>query len=284
VADLSLETLGAADAPALLAVTRSIGWPYTLADWHTVLAAGIAFGYRARDSGVAASAVIFPHGPALTSIGMVIVTPPYRGRGLASALMRRCLTHLPAPTPPSMLIATAAGFPIYRRLGFTTVDHVRKLTARPRVPDPSPGGARGDIAPLAPSALAAAYHLDAEATGADRSLMLRARLAQGQGALIRRADGAATGFGLATKQGDVLVVGPLIGGDPEAAAALVAHLRASHGGPVRADVPAGQTRLLGLLADQGFEGDEVAPVMLLGAARLPGRRDQVFGAATLAFG
>jgi GNAT superfamily N-acetyltransferase len=285
VNDFTLSRMTVEDARALVAVTQSVGWPHTVDDWQTVLASGTTFGHRAPDGQVVASAAIFPHGPALASIGMVIVTPPYQGRGLARALMRRCLAHLPPPAPPSMLIATAAGFPVYRRLGFKTVDHVRKLAApaRARTPMSSPR-TRRDVSAMAAGDLESAQRLDGDATGADRRVMLRARLAQGSGALMRDGTDSPVGFGLATRQGDVLVVGPVIAPDADSAARLVAHLAAHHGGPMRIDIPARQVGLLARLADQGFEGTDEAPVMVLGADGLPGRRDQIFAAATLAFG
>lgn len=279
------------DLATLLAVSRSVGWPHTAEDWRTVIAAGPVFGHHAPTGELLSSAAVFPYGPALASIGMVLVRPEAQRRGLASDLVRHCVAALGTPAPPVTLIATQAGYPVYRRLGFEMVDRIVKLVA------PAGAGERGHAAgepgrpaiahlraPLVAADLHAIATLDADAAGADRRAMLAARIAQAGGACLAcDADAAPIGYAIATRQHEWLVVGPVVAADPALAAALVAHVRAGHAGPVRIDVPVEATALIGRLRAGGFEPADEAPVMLLGARTLPGRRERVGAVATRGF-
>src|SRR5215813_2072091 len=111
VSGYTLMPFGLDDTSGLLALSETIGWPHTLADWHTTLAAGMAFGHRSAQGEIVSSAVIFLYGYDLASVGMVLVKPTQRGQGLAKALMQRGLASLPSPASPVMLIATPEGFP-----------------------------------------------------------------------------------------------------------------------------------------------------------------------------
>jgi predicted N-acetyltransferase YhbS len=282
----SLVRLGLDDAAAAVGVSETVGWRHTVDDWTTALEAGVVFGHRRRDGTLLSTAGLFPYGPTLASIGFVVVRPDEQGHGLAAALMGRCLTFLPPPAPPAMLVATSLGFPLYQRLGFRTVGSVFKLTIEAQ----ALAGARrpaiaGTIEPLARGDVETIQRLDTEALGADRRRMLRARLAQAGGGLVVRSDaGTVTGYAMRTRQGDVAVIGPVITAGAAAAAALIGRLAEDHDGPVRIDVPAAQRALLEVLDAWGFERADEAPLMVRGAAALPGRRDRLFALAARAFG
>ena len=46
---LPLVQFTAADAPLLLELSESIGWPHEIGDWQTTVAASQVFGHRAAD-------------------------------------------------------------------------------------------------------------------------------------------------------------------------------------------------------------------------------------------
>jgi len=266
----------------LLALSTSVGWPHTIEDWRTVLAAGSVVGHREGEV-IVSSAAVFPYGepmvPPIASIGMVLVRPDHRGRGLARALMVRSLADLPASCAVT-LVATVEGFPLYRSLHFETVGEVdrfvgREVAGAERVTPFAPVGARD---------LDAICRLDAEAFGADRRRMLGARLAQASGSALATDGGQPVGFGLAVSQREWLLVGPIVAPDAETAAALVGHLAAGHSGVCRVDVPTSQERLPDLLAARGFARMSRQPTMLLGARALPGHRERLFAIASAGFG
>src|SRR6185436_5697982 len=107
-----------ADTAALRAVSGSAGWPHSVDDWRAVLESARVFAHRAHDGEVISSGAVFPLGPALAAIGMIIVKPAHRGRGLARAMMLRCLACLGSAPPAFVLIATPQGRPLYEHLGF----------------------------------------------------------------------------------------------------------------------------------------------------------------------
>lgn len=299
--DARLERVDASHLPELLEVSGSVGWRHTAQDWATALASGPVFGHRAAGGTLLSSAAVFPFGPALAAIGMVIVRPEAQRRGLAGALVKRCVAALGVPAPPVTLIATEAGFAVYRRLGFETVDHIVKLALPARAiggATRGAGAAHGAMAARGSDAAEARFAheraadadldavsaLDAGATGADRRAMLGARIVQAGGVWIARAaGGAAAGYAVATRQHEWLVIGPVVARDPADGATLVARAREGHDGPVRIDVPAGAADFIERLRALGFATAEPAPVMLLGGRALPGRREHVLAVATRAF-
>ncbi|HEX3178930.1 MAG TPA: GNAT family N-acetyltransferase [Methylomirabilota bacterium] len=258
-------------------------WPHTDEDWRAMLHAGRVVGHRLDSGEVVSTAAIFEYGPGLASIGMVVVKPAWRGHGLAGALMTHLLASRAVPPPPTILIATQQGFSLYRRLGFATVAHIGRLT---RTADhaPDPRQTRRGLAALCDSDMAAVRALDAEAVGASRARMLDARRSYARGASVLRGDdGSVAGFALATPQRDVLVIGPVVAPDADAAAALIEHVAAGHAGPVRVHVPTTQTVLLARLASAGFDSGTESPLMIHGDAALPGDRGRLFAVATQGF-
>jgi GNAT superfamily N-acetyltransferase len=284
MSDLEIVPLGEAEPSELRSVSERAGWSHTDDDWRAVARTGRVVGHRVGGRELVSTAVVFAQGPALASIGMVIVTPAWRGRGLAAALMGHCLSL--AGSRPVILIATRFGFPLYQRLGFRTIAHVRRLSGT--------GGAARALgrppAPVTVSALreddvAAMYALDRLVVGVDRAHVLEARRAYAHAAsALRDARDAVIGFTLATPQRGALVVGPLIAPDAASAAALVAHVAAGHAGPVHVDAPVEQAELATALGAAGFEVGPEAPLMMYRGDVLPGARGRLYGIVTRAVG
>jgi ribosomal protein S18 acetylase RimI-like enzyme len=271
----AIETLGPADSAALLALSETIGWPHTPEDWKVVLETAQVFGHRANGRSLASSGALFRYGATLASIGMVLVAPAHRRRGLARAVMEHCLVA--ASASAVTLIATPQGEPLYRTLGFVEVARIRRLVAdggSPSTPLPGLGGTEDEVA-----------RLDREAFGADRRAVLRTALARAAaGAGLRDARGGLRGFGVAVRQREMLAIGPVIAPDTADALALVRSLVAAANGRIRMDVPTGRTEFIEALGELGFRAFDDAPVMLYGGAALPGRRDRLHAIASRAFG
>jgi GNAT superfamily N-acetyltransferase len=262
-----------ADATELAGLSERVGWRHTPADWRTALASGAVFGSRDEDGSIISSAGIFAYGAELASIGLVIVRPEARRRGLARAAVERCLDVAGART--LMLVATAQGRPLYESLGFRAVEDVETLIAPAGV---APGGA---CPAMDAGRIPRALELDRQAYGADRGRMLRERWKQSAGAAILEDE---SGFAWSTLQRDLLILGPLIGQQEDGAARLAGHLARSHAGRVRIDVPVRQGRFMARLAAAGFAHHATRPLMIRGAEALAGERDRIFGLTTLAFG
>jgi predicted N-acetyltransferase YhbS len=198
----AIETLGRADAADLLALSGAVGWNHTSDDWRTILDAGRIFGHRATGGGLASSGALFDFGPALASIGMILVAPPHRRQGLARGMMQHCLAA--AGHRPVTLIATAQGEPLYRALGFAEVGRVCRMVA-----DVAPSGER--VPQASAVDLDDIARLDREAFGADRRRLLDALLRRSTAtAVVRDVRGGVRAFGIAIQQPTQLVVRPLI--------------------------------------------------------------------------
>jgi len=271
--------VGAEDAKRLVAVSESVGWAHRLEDWQGILESARVFGHRHADGDLISSGAVFPFGAALAAIGMIIVKPEHQGRGLARAMMDRCLGCLGSPAPVFMLIATPQGRPLYEQLRFEGVDHVQKLV-RAGVQSLRPA-IEGEIVPLDGLADDVLYRLDADAFGADRRRALASRIRCRRGGALLRRHGTVVGFGLSSGPGAMVPWAPVIAPDSAGAAALILHL-AEDEASVRIDVPVGQRELIAALVANGFEPGDVAPVMLLGGRRLPGRRERLFATANRA--
>ncbi|MFI9361628.1 GNAT family N-acetyltransferase [Kitasatospora sp. NPDC053057] len=74
--------------------------------------------WTARVDGAPAGACVTYDDGAATGVYWVTTLPDQRGRGVARAVLRTALAHA-HPDRPATLVATSAGEPIYRKLGFT---------------------------------------------------------------------------------------------------------------------------------------------------------------------
>lgn len=226
-----------------VALSRAAGWPHRTADWALLLELGS--GFVALEGGrVVGTAIHWPFGAAAGAVGMVIVDDGLRGRGLGRRLME---TAMAAGTGRRLrLVATEAGLPLYRKLGFhqTGMIHQHQGVASAA---PAAGAARIMDRPE-PEALA---RIDAVATGADRSAMLRALGRVGRVAVIE-AGGAVAGYSVLREFGRGHVIGPVIARDVAEAAALIGVWLADlQGAFVRVDVPE-EAGLAGLLGECGL--------------------------------
>jgi len=109
-------------------------------------------------------------------LAQIIVAEPYRNRGLGSK-MTQCLIDLVKPEVRSIsLVATDLGAPVYTKLGFRPVaEYSFFRRAEPLPPNPESG-----VADLNSSILGQVLELDLEASGEDRSLLIRDHLENGK--------------------------------------------------------------------------------------------------------
>ena len=79
------------------------------------------------------------------------------------------------------------------------------------------------------------------------------------------------------------MLGPVVATNPQDAANLVAHLTAGFPGRIKIEVPERHTNLMTMLTGAGFVVDSSRPLMLKNVEQLPGRRELLFGLASLGF-
>jgi len=147
---IRLRLLTARDLPFADAVRAAAGWNQTLDDWRRFLALEPEGCFLAEWEGKpAGTATTLIHGPELAWIGMVLVHPDSRRRGIGQALLRHCLEHLRQRGVGCIkLDATPLGQPVYERLGFRsewTLARWERASApavadAPHEPPPEPRG------------------------------------------------------------------------------------------------------------------------------------------------
>ncbi len=260
------------DAPELLALSESIGWPHTLEDWETAIACGRGFGHRDSHGRILSSAVLYSYGPNLAALAQVIVREEARGQGLGKRVVEACLDA--AGSAPVVLVATPEGFPLYKSLGFRTVENICRVAREV----PAGGGKetlRGARA-MAESDLKRALEWDRAAYRADRSCVLATRWKRSSGVMT------GSGFALKLRRREKWLIGPVIAASANDAEAMVLNLAAGLSEPVQLDVPESQTDLIQRLQRDAFSIVYERPLMLFGSDRHPGDRERVFALITLA--
>ena len=185
-------------------------------------------------------------------IGNLIVRPDDRGRGLGTTLMEAALSALVADGATTIwLTASAAGRPLYERLGFVAVDLVRRWRGR---------GGGTDAVVTGQVSLDEVARRDRAGWGDDRESILRATV--GRGELL--AEGG--GFLVLQPAPDGVQVGPWSCDNSVVAANLFSRARARVGGSreMFLDVPAANAAAVRLLGEQGFSVCGETLLMYLG--------------------
>lgn len=255
-----IEILSEADAAAGLARSTEAGWNQTVADWLLFLRRGTVYGVRDPDGRVIATAAILPYGRTAW-ISLVLVKAAERRRGLARALMARCLAQADAAGWQTRLDATPDGAAVYAPLGFRPTDELVRYR-RPSCSPPRQGVEIETSGPL--------LTLDREAFGLDRSALIHD--------LAARPDSAAWGDAAAcclVRDGRrARHIGPVYGREPEAVADLIGRVAAAEPGELIVDAYAGRERARTALETLGFAAERSFLRMVRGGEP-PGRSPEV---------
>jgi GNAT superfamily N-acetyltransferase len=220
---------------------------------------------------------------AFAYIGMMAVHPAFQRRGIGHALMRHLLAWLDARgTPMSLLDASAAGAPIYARLGFVECDKACTFQRR--------DGSRSTHCPdnvrlVRPQDLPALCAFDRPIFGADRSCMFRALLGDSAERvfLIHDEAGQLAGYVFARPAR----LGPWVVRRPQDAYAL---LQAALSLPYKAGptviVPKMNSVAQELVEQSGFQRESQPhhTHMRRGGAGLPGQRALIYGQTSFSLG
>jgi len=195
-----------AHLPDALALSQAAGWPHRLPDWALGLA--VSQGVVAIAQGrVVATGLCSFHGPVAT-LNMIIVDEAMRGRGLGGRVMERIIAL--AGDREMRLVATDAGLPLYRKLGFAETGRIVQLQGLARAARPEqPVG----VGPADTRALAA---MDQAASGMSRAPLLERIATTGE---TLTTEG---GFALLRRFGRGHVLGPVVARDAGSARALIA--------------------------------------------------------------
>jgi GNAT superfamily N-acetyltransferase len=164
-----------ADLPAAMRLKEIAGWNQTEADWRRFLECSPLGCFVAEiDASVRGTVATVSFEQRVAWIGMVLVDPEYRGRGLGTQLLRQAIDHLDELKIPAVkLDATPQGRPLYEKLGFVVEYEIERWTRR--APSFRPAKSQHAVtgASISPALLTTICSTDREIFGADRSVLLR---------------------------------------------------------------------------------------------------------------
>ncbi len=228
---------------------------FTRATFSTLLRSGASRPLVAEiDGRLVGAAAASCHGQA-GWVGHMVVAPEHRGRGIGGRLTAEAVQVLrSAGCATVLLAATPLGQPVYRRLGFVVDGWYRVFTGEPGLSvDP------GSLRALDGEDLEAILGLDRQATGEDRSALLRVLGTRGW--VERDAQGAPRGYCLLANWGR----GPVIALDSATAVSLLHRLLHAEGAGARMlQLPAGNRAGCRHLARIGLHETARYPRMRLG--------------------
>jgi GNAT superfamily N-acetyltransferase len=251
---IDIVELGVCDAQAGLVLSTEAGWNQNEADWRFFLAQGIVFGLRDGDR-LVATAALLPYSANNAWISMVLVTPSWRRRGIATKLVDACLAAATRRGLTTWLDATPAGAAVYGPLGFTPTLQLRRL----RLEKPMDTTATRPLSASGPVALIAR---DSVAMGFDRSSLLSefgrrsgSRVVSDTGSIALVRDGRTARH-----------IGPLLADRADQALALVDAITHSESGPWLIDAVHSQDEFLNGLVSSGWNIERPFQRMRFGPA------------------
>jgi ribosomal protein S18 acetylase RimI-like enzyme len=271
---LNLRPIGEEDLPFAMWLKEAAGWNQTEEDWRNFISFRPEGCFLAWDGDRRAGTVTtIVYQGTLGWVGMVLVAPELRGRGIGTALLGAALKTL-EDVETVKLDATALGRRIYTPLGFLDERVLERRVRAPASPLAAPLPEESRVRPLVDGDLPAVLALDREAFGRSREQLLEAwRGKAPQYARAFEESGRVRGFCLGRPGSRREHLGPLIAEDfGIARALLLSALRALEGRAVLLDVPQGSSSWLGLLDDLGFRTERPFIRMARGRDRFPGRQ------------
>jgi ribosomal protein S18 acetylase RimI-like enzyme len=273
---LRLEDLNFADSLRSLA-----GWNQTHVDWKRMLALAPEGCFLAEWHGEAAgTATTTTYGPDLAWIGMVLVHPKFRRRGIGRALMEHCLDYLEGRRVRCCkLDATPLGRSVYAGLGFQDEWTLRRWEGPP-LPSP-PTSPPAAIRSWREFDAAVVEPVDAAAFGVSRRALLEALSEHSLGRMVIESEGGQVcGFGL-LRQGSLAdYLGPVTAVSSEGASPLLEQLLASAPGEkVIWDIPDQNAPAVAWASSHGFTPARTLIRMFRGENRAPGNPRRQFAIA-----
>jgi ribosomal protein S18 acetylase RimI-like enzyme len=267
----------AADVPFADSLRAHAGWNQLPADWERFLATEPDGCFVAEWSGSpAGTATTIIYGAELAWIGMVLVHPDRRRRGIGQALLQRCIGHLRGRGVRCIkLDATPLGKPVYDGLGF---QDEWTLTRWERSGPPDPSAASDPTTRIRDWRETDADRLeriDTAAFGVSRRRLLAELGKQSRGALVAESEtGDPIGHGRLRQGARAFHLGPVVARSAETAIAIIEALLTRHvagaDGKIFWDIPDQNTAAVAWAGEHGFTIQRTLTRMYLGDNTAPG--------------
>ncbi|WP_082246044.1 GNAT family N-acetyltransferase [Bacillus gaemokensis] len=282
---MTIERIEEKDIPYLINLSESVGWDYSSEEIRTIFQSGIVYGGKNKQGEIIASAAIILYGEKLASIGMVIVNPQYKGKGIGRKITEACIRSVSEKTP-IMLIATEEGKPLYEKLGFQVVSHVLKYICNQYSVSKEYDRTENHIfVEYDEVDLCRIVKLDEGAFGVNRSNFIKKRIEQCQQCVVVKDKGNyIVGYGMSVQTPENRIVGPIVAPNDNIAIEVVHHLIKGYNGRLRIDVPEGNDAFMKVLETTGFQRVNQPPIMMKNGDQLLKRNGELYGIAAQIFG
>lgn len=279
---LEIRLLDERDIPGAMRLKELARWNQTESDWRRLLQLEPRGCFCVTLEGeVIGTTTTTAYGNELAWIGMVLVDPEHRRRGIGTRLMHAALDYLSERVTTVKLDATPDGQPVYENLGFKVESLVERWI-----------GIAHDTPVTGCATLEASMHgelfvLDRRAFGADRSKLIESLLADACVAptVVTAPDGRLSGYAFARRGSNAAYVGPLVTTDAEQSAPLLDGLLGQLAGQrVYVDLNTNFEKGAKVLAARGFVKQRDLLRMSYGAGSTAANSKSVFAIAGPEFG
>lgn len=268
----------------IVALSSYIGWDYNGEEIETIFDSGIVYGVWNRRKELIASAAIILYGEKVASIGMVIVHPDYKGRGIGKAITDSCIKSVSTQTP-IMLIATDEGKPLYEKLGFRAVSYVSKYICNSYNVNDYCIGNEDYIMNYEECDLEKIIKIDEDAFGTSRNEFLKQRIMQSdQCVVVKDTKENVVGYGISIQTPENKIIGPIAAKNDAMAMRIVHDLAREHHGKLRIDVPEGKKDFMKKLQITGFQKVNTPPIMMRNSDQFLKRNGELYSIAAQIFG
>ncbi|MBK5430832.1 GNAT family N-acetyltransferase [Bacillus sp. TH25] len=282
--EMRVERLRKGRIEDIVALSSYIGWDYNREEIETILNTGIVYGVVNEREELIASAAIILYGETLASIGMVIVHPDYKGRGIGKIITDSCVKSVSTQTP-IMLIATDEGKVLYEKLGFRAVSYVSKYICNSYNANYHCVGNEGYIVNYEERDLEGIIQIDEDAFGTNREEFLKYRIIQSEQCIVTKdAQQNVLGYGISIQTPENKIIGPIVAKNDKMTMRMVHYLVREHNGKLRIDVPEGKKDFMKELEIIGFKKVNTPPIMMKNSDKLLKRNNELYSIAAQIFG
>lgn len=252
VKNIEIGRLAKVHIPGAMQLSTAERWNQSAADWQKLIDA-----YPDRclvalyQNAVVGTVTATDYGGRVAWVGMMLVSQEFRKIGIAKYLLQTLLKQL-TDVPSIKLEATAAGHPLYTKLGFKEELTVHRMVNSKIIGHGVDTDCKGGAKRSTKNDIRRAFELDRSIFGADRSQIID--LFVSNRAWHLESSGKINGF-LLTRHGiDYLQLGPLSAKTPEDAKILILEaLVQKLEKPIVVDILADKNSLKEFLVSLGFE-------------------------------
>lgn len=270
----------AADVANAHALSVALKWPHRLEDW--AMLQRVAQGFIAEDNGRLIGSSFACHQGDFSTIGLVIVSDDYQGKGIGRELMNMALETVAPRT--AILNATLAGAPLYAKMGFKDFGQIEQRQGQAALAGVTPLKSGESCRGLEHDDTSRLVELANAGSGLDRGAVLNDQLAAIEYGVGIERDGQLQAFALLRPFGRGLCIGPVIAQDVDQAKHMIEELLSKVPYAfVRIDIPA-DCGLAHWLEDAGLKRVDVVTQMSLGNAPQATQGVQQFALVTQAIG